>query len=204
MNQSDINAVVIIALAGILATTVMIGVMSVVHYFKLANADMVRAIGSMYTRSYERSLVPGLIIHYFFGLFFAFAYAFLIGIAPVLTPGSTIVILSFAGFVHGLIVGLFLEIRVAEHHPLKQYRNVGLSVVVAHIVGHIFYGLSIGLFFAANMAKIHDPIRKFVQLSIAGEIPSNSKLWLFLFGLPLLVGLYLFYVVITSSAHNKN
>ena len=144
----------IIALAGLMGTSTMLAVMSVLHTLKLANADMVRAIGSLYTRSYKGSLVPGLVIHYTVGLIFAFIYSKLIWYAPVVTPSSIIIIATFAGFVHGVIVGLALEVMVAVYHPVPQFRKAGFAVVVAHIIGHVAYGLTLGIVFAQFMDKM--------------------------------------------------
>src|SRR4051812_29166031 len=100
----------IIASAGFLGTSTMLAVMSVLHRLKLANADMVRAIGSLYSRTYKGSLIPGLIIQYSFGLVFAFIYAKLIWFAPVVTPTSILILATFIGLVHGIIIGLALEV----------------------------------------------------------------------------------------------
>ena len=143
-----------IALAGLVATSTMLAVMSVLHRLKWANADMVRAIGSLVTRSYEGSLIPGLIIHYSFGLFFAFIYAKLIGLAPVNTPAAIVIIATFTGLVHGVIVGLALEVMVATYHPVPQFRRAGFAVVIAHILGHITYGISLGIVYALYL-KFH-------------------------------------------------
>src|SRR5436309_451054 len=123
------------------------GMMSVVHRYKWANADMIRAVGSLFSLSYEEALAPGLFIHYTFGVFFAFVYAFIIGLAPVSSPTVAFFIATFCGMVHGVIVGLLLDVLVAEHHPLKQFRKAGMSVVLAHVFGHAFYGLTLGILF---------------------------------------------------------
>lgn len=145
----------IIAFAAIVGTSTMLAVMSVLHRLKLANADMVRAIGSLYTRSYEGSLLPGLIIQYSFGLIFGYVYAGLIGLSPVITPTSTVILALFAGLVHGIVVGLALEVMVAVYHPVEQFRKAGFAVVIAHIVGHIAYGFSLGIVFAYFLDSTH-------------------------------------------------
>ncbi|MEO5969884.1 MAG: hypothetical protein ABIQ95_08150 [Bdellovibrionia bacterium] len=152
----------IIALAGFVGTSTMLAVMSVLHTLKLANADMVRAIGSLYTRSIKGSLIPGLIIHYSVGLFFAFLYAKLLGILPITTVGSITIVSTFLGFVHGIIVGLALEVRVAVYHPVPEFKKVGFAVVVAHIVGHIAYGLSVGIVYAQFLDQM--PFRPIMGL----------------------------------------
>ncbi|NIV43135.1 MAG: hypothetical protein GWN11_03490 [Candidatus Dadabacteria bacterium] len=60
--------------SGIMATLMMIGIMEPITRSKLANADMLRAIGSIFTKSYENSLTHGLIAHIASGIFFALFY----------------------------------------------------------------------------------------------------------------------------------
>ncbi len=144
----------IVGCAGLVGTSIMLALMSVLHRLKLANADMVRAIGSLYTRTYADSVLPGLLIQYTFGVVFAYAYASLIRFSPVVTPSSTVILATFVGLVHGIVVGLALEVMVAVYHPVKQFRKAGFAVVVAHIVGHISYGLSLGIVYAAFLEPI--------------------------------------------------
>ena len=68
----------IILLGGLLGTTGMTSILYLFDKAGLANGDMVRAIGSLLTKSYEKALIPGLIIHLLSGLFFTLVYALLI------------------------------------------------------------------------------------------------------------------------------
>jgi uncharacterized membrane protein YagU involved in acid resistance len=140
---------IIISLAGFAGTSTMLMVMSILHQLKLANADMVRAIGSLYTRTFKGSLLPGLIIHYAFGLFFAYLYSLLVAFSPIVTPGSTIILSTFTGLVQGIVVGLALEVLVAVYHPVAEFKKAGFAVVIAHIIGHVAYGLTFGLVYSA-------------------------------------------------------
>ena len=135
-----IVTVLLTILAGILGTAGMTIVMWLIHRSGLANADMMRAIGSLYTRSYENSLLPGFIIH--FGVAFlytAFLSIFLLRSVVALTGLG-----GMLGLLHGLVVSFALVALVAEHHPLEQFQKAGSEVVVAHMVGHIIYGLIVG------------------------------------------------------------
>jgi hypothetical protein len=49
------------------------------------------------------------------------------------------------GFLHGFVVFFLLINMVAEHHPLPEFREVGVGVAAAHLVGHIIYGLVVGM-----------------------------------------------------------
>ena len=143
-----------IVLAGVVGTTVMTLVMALIHRMGWANADMVRAIGSIYTRSFKSAFWPGLVIHYGAGILFAFLYAVLVAVAPIHTDGGTIMVTLCTGIFHGMSMGMVLAVMVAENHPLPEFRKAGVGVVLSHVVGHIFYGLTVGLVFVLTHTKL--------------------------------------------------
>ncbi len=67
-------------LAGVLGTGMMSLVMWLITRSGIANADMIGAIGSIFTRSYENAFTPGLIIHLAAGVVIAFFYVVLISL----------------------------------------------------------------------------------------------------------------------------
>ncbi len=140
----------IIMVSGLIATLAMTLFMGLIHGLGLANADMVRAIGSLYTRSYENSFWPGVFIKFTGGAIFSIFYAILAGIAPIQTPAAIILMMTVFGLFHGLAVSIMMVVSVAEYHPLEQFRKAGLSVMVSHLAGHIVYGFFLGLFFAIS------------------------------------------------------
>jgi hypothetical protein len=136
-----------IVLAGIVGTAFMSGLMTVIHRSGWANADMIRALGSLLTRSYDKALLPGLLIHFASGIGFAFPYAAIVG--AILKPeasGSTFFCVVI-GLVHGIVVSLLLLAVVTQRHPVERFRGADFEVAVAHVVGHLGYGLGVGLMF---------------------------------------------------------
>jgi len=145
VNMNPIIVIVLLTiLAGILGTAGMTFVMWLIHRFGLANADMIRAIGSLYTRSYENSLLPGVIIHFGIGSILAFIYTAFLSIFYLRSVIALTGLGGMLGLLHGLAVSFALVALVAEHHPLEYFQKVGSEVVVAHMVGHIIYGLIVG------------------------------------------------------------
>lgn len=137
-------------LAGFVATAFMCFFMEILTRARFANADMVRAVGSLFTKSYENSLIPGLIVQFGFGIVFGFIY---FAILSVFTSGSVLSGMTAGlvmGFFHGMVVSLALVIAVAEHHPLEQFQNAGLTVAASHLGGHIIYGFVVGLIFGIS------------------------------------------------------
>jgi hypothetical protein len=138
------HSILSILLAGFTGTTVMTLFLYAIHARKIANGDMVRAIGSLILRKEDLALPVGLAAHYLVGLFFAFVYSFAIGVAPGVSGMVAAFFGGFIGCVHGVVVAIGLTYLVADHHPLPRFRDVGMRVVVVHFLAHVFYGFSVG------------------------------------------------------------
>ncbi|MGE0172868.1 MAG: hypothetical protein AB7T49_08790 [Oligoflexales bacterium] len=145
------NTFLIVLLAGVAGTLAMTIFMYVCHWSKFANGDMVRAIGSIFTKKYENSFVPGLAVHFTNGILFAFIYYYawqrlgILGAAETTDMNVMPLIGLMTGFVHGFVVSFSLVVAVAEHHPLEQFRRVGFAVALVHVLGHVVYGLVVAL-----------------------------------------------------------
>jgi hypothetical protein len=142
--MGDMKPILVTILAGILGTGGMSFVMWLITRSGLANADMMRAIGSIYTRSYNNALLPGIIIHLTTGSVIAFLYTAFLSIFLLRSVVALTGLGGMLGLLHGLAVSFALVALVAEHHPLDRFRKAGSEVVVAHMIGHIIYGLIVG------------------------------------------------------------
>lgn len=120
--------------------------------FHLANADMIRAVGSIFTKRYENAFLPGLLIHLGTGALFSIAYAAFIGLFGASSLGSSIVLAVAFGTFHGLVVSFTLVVLVAQYHPLERFQSAGVEVAVAHFLGHVVYGLLVGAILGATKA----------------------------------------------------
>ena len=135
----------IVLIAGIIGTIGMTGLLEGITKSGIANADIVRAIGSLFTKSLESSFKVGIIIDLLAGIVFAAFYTFVIVSFEIHGLLSCIGACMLIGFVHGAVVSFLLVATVAEHHPLRQFQKTGFSVIIAHWAGHIFYGFIVGL-----------------------------------------------------------
>ena len=138
------NPVIATIIAGIVGTAGMSIVLWAITRSGVANANMVRAIGSMFTGSYDNSFPPGLITHFIVGILVAFVYALLISLFSPTSIAAYIGAGAMIGVFHGVAFGFILVIAVAEHHPLEQFRNAGSQVAIAHFAGHLVYGILVG------------------------------------------------------------
>jgi len=135
----------IVLIAGIIGTTGMTGFLEAITKSGIANADMVRAVGSLFTKSLESSFKVGIIVDILAGIIFAAFYTFVIVSFEIHGLLNCIGACMLTGFIHGAVVSFLLVATVAEHHPLKQFQKAGFSVAIAHWAGHIFYGFLVGL-----------------------------------------------------------
>lgn len=130
--------------AGAAGTALMTMVMTLIHFTGWARANMIRALGSFVTKSHKNSIVLGLLMHFGSGIVFAFPYAFVLSGLDLPTMGSMLRVGAIIGFVHGFVMSFVLVAMVAEKHPLEEFREVGFEVAVAHILGHVVYGVGVG------------------------------------------------------------
>ena len=132
-------------IAGVFGTIGMTGLLALITRSGIANADMVRAIGSLFTRSFESSFQIGFLIDLLAGIIFAAFYIFVVVSFEVHGLLSSVGVCLLISFVHGIVVSFVLVAAVSGHHPLKQFQKAGFSVAVAHWAGHLFFGLLVGL-----------------------------------------------------------
>lgn len=131
--------------AGIIGTIGMELMLQSITKFGIANADMTRAIGSLFTNSSSVAYRFGFIIQSVSGIVFAFIYVLafeLFDIRGILNSAGAGLLL---GFIHGAVVGFILVTAIAENHPHPEFRKAEFPVAVAHWAGHLIYGLLVGV-----------------------------------------------------------
>lgn len=148
------NAFFVTIVAGLIATAGMSLLLWIITRLGMANAEMIRAIGSIFSRTYENSFLPGLIIHFIVGTIIAFFYVALINLFAPSSLAGSIAIGGMIGVFHGVAFGFTLVIAIAEHHPLERFRTAGIEVAIAHFVGHVFYGMIVGLIVGITGIKL--------------------------------------------------
>lgn len=131
--------------AGLVGATSMSLVMAVIHATGYANADMIRALGSLLTRKPEGSFATGLGLHLLSGMLFAIPYTVVLGGMPEKSLLMSAGLGGLLGLAHGLVMSLVLLGVVTERHPLERFRGAGFEVAIAHIAGHVAYGIGVGL-----------------------------------------------------------
>lgn len=133
-----------IIICGVLGTSAMSFVMWFITKEGIANADMIRAIGSIVTDE-SSSFSTGLTIHYIVGIVIAFVYLVLISLFQPQSLWAYTGTGAMIGLFHGVAFAFILVVVVAEHHPKENFRQAGLEVALAHLGGHIVYGLVVGI-----------------------------------------------------------
>lgn len=132
--------------AGFIATVGITFVLWAINKSSWTNADMVRAVGSFFTKSYHNALQVGLIIHFLTGMVIAGVYLHILSILSPPSMLSLIVIGGVIGFGHGFVVSYGI-VKFAHLHPIEEFQKADYQVAIAHIIGHAVYGMLIGLIF---------------------------------------------------------
>jgi hypothetical protein len=135
----------IVIVAGFAGTFLMTATMWFIHRSGWANADMTRALGSLVTRRYENSLLPGFLLQFAGGIFFAIFYLLIMRTLSMEAMGTALAVGAALGTFHGAAMSFILMALVAEIHPVERFRTAGVDVGAAHIAGHVAYGLGVGL-----------------------------------------------------------
>lgn len=135
----------IAAVSGFIGTSGMTALLWIITKLDIVHVDMVRAVGSLFTKSMDSAIGVGLVAHYATGIILAFFYVLIISIIDINDVFQATVIGSTIGFIHGFVVSFLLVVAVGEHHPLEQFRQPGLTVAIGHYAGHLVYGFLVGL-----------------------------------------------------------
>lgn len=141
-------------LAGLIATAAMSGALYAIHWRGIAEADMIRAIGSIVTRKEENAMLPGLILHFLSGTIFAFLYVIVWSALPIEGFVHYVALGLLTGFAHGLVVSFLLVVLVAEHHPVPRFQQAGVEVALAHLAAHVVFGLLVGLVAGSYLVRL--------------------------------------------------
>ena len=131
--------------AGVLGGLAMEGALWLIGRGGWAKADMIVALGSMFTKSRDNAWRIGAILHFISAIGFAIAYTLLMHALGATEMPWSAALGTGVGFLHGLIVSLGLVWVVAEQHPLEEFNEAGLAIGLSHIVGHVVYGAVVGL-----------------------------------------------------------
>lgn len=141
-------------MAGLVGTTLMLGFLHLLAYYRAVESRLPVALGMMATRRMEGVIGIGLSIHYLFGLMWGFVYTHLIILAKP-ESGAAIVFLGVVmGLVHGIFATMFM-IGMADRHPMKSFRESPVASSLAHGVAHLVYGLGVGLTILALGGREH-------------------------------------------------
>lgn len=141
-------------LAGLIATAAMSGALYAIHWRGLAEADMIRAVGSIITRKESNAMLPGFILHFLSGIGFAFLYVIVWSSLPLEGFVHYVALGALTGFAHGLVVSFVLVVLVAEHHPVPRFQEAGIDVALAHLAAHVVFGLLVGLVAGSYLVRL--------------------------------------------------
>lgn len=151
MPTSELVTFLLTALvAGLLGGIVMEIVLWLLGRGGWAKADMIVALGSMFTKSRATAWRVGALLHVASAIVFAIAYTLLMHALGFTSMPWSAALGAGVGFIHGLIVSLGLVWVVADQHPLEEFNEAGMAIGLSHIVGHVAFGAVVGLVVAIS------------------------------------------------------
>jgi len=133
------------AVAGILGVAAMELAMWLMTSNGLARGNMILALGGLLTGKRAHAFRTGLTVQLIAGV--AFALLYLLGLRSFGMTHLPVVLVASAGFgvFHGLVVSLLLVWIASDHHPLKEFKGADLAIGLSHFLGHVAYGVTVGL-----------------------------------------------------------
>jgi hypothetical protein len=139
-----LNSIFLTILAAILGTSGMGLFILVLTHSKSLNADVVKALGSIYRRSNDNSLLPGVVICFSAGIIVAFLHVVYVSPSFSCSITSSAGMGAVTGLLYGVIVFLLLVSLVGQRHPLKKFRETSFEVAVVYLIGCFIYGVIVG------------------------------------------------------------
>lgn len=144
---------------GFVATAVLTGIMVAAQLGRQTRMDLPTMLGTLATADLDRARVPGILIHFLNGQFFALFYAsafFLIGRSGWLLGAAF-------GLVHGLLALILIIPSLPAIHPRMATERTGLEfsvleppalfaqnygrrTVAVTLLAHVAYGAILGAF----------------------------------------------------------
>jgi hypothetical protein len=140
-----LSSIFLTILSAILGTGGMSLFILLITHSESLNADVIKAIGSIYRRSHDNSLLPGVAICFSAGIIVAFLYVVFISPSFSCSITSSAAVGAVTGLFYGIVVFLSLVFLVGQRHPLKQFRETSFEVAVVYLLGCFIYGVIVGV-----------------------------------------------------------
>ena len=126
---------------GLLGTLIMTIALLLPNWLGFGRVDVIRAVGALVTRRAHGAFVPGLMLHLFSGIIFAYIYQLILSLSHIPLNAMTGLMM---GSLHGAIVMLLVSIAIMEHHPISYYHTRGPMTGFAQLLAHMLYGVVVG------------------------------------------------------------
>ena len=88
-------------------------------------------------------------MHFTAGCLFAIPYLLITRTVGTTNFAEIVAICAAIGIFHGAAMSFVLMALVSQGHPVERFRTAGVEVGAAHVVGHLAYGIGVGIVAAA-------------------------------------------------------
>jgi hypothetical protein len=138
-----------IAVAGLIATSVMTLFALSFSGVGLISANAIEAVGSSVLGKLDGARSVGVWFHGIAGMAFAFVYAFLIQAVHLTGAAWPMIAGGFIGGIHGYLVSFVVVISIGEYSHYAQFRENGIGLGLIYLAAHVLYGTTLGFLFYA-------------------------------------------------------
>lgn len=107
--------------------------------------DMIREIGSIYTKSYDSALLPGAAMHLAAGAVIALIYIAFVSPFFSCSIVSSIGMGAVTGLLCGIAVSSLLLVLIKKHYPIKHLHEFSFEVAAVYLIGCAVYGVILGV-----------------------------------------------------------
>lgn len=108
-------------------------------------ANLVVALGFLFTRQKQPAIVIGGIIHAIAGILFAMLYTTIFMLLGFETAVSILFMGLGLGWAHGLVMSLIFVVSAVLSNPEGELKKVQFAGGPAYMVSHMVYGFLVGL-----------------------------------------------------------
>jgi hypothetical protein len=133
---------ILAGLVGAFGMTLVLGLFGKVGWTR---ANLVVALGTLFSRNRNSALMIGATVHGIAGIVFAMIYTSIFALFNLSTATAILFVGLGLGWAHGIVASLIFVVSTVLGNPEGELKKVQFSGGPAYMLAHMVYGLLVGL-----------------------------------------------------------
>jgi hypothetical protein len=133
---------ILAGLAGAAAMTLVLGLFGKVGWTR---ANLVVALGQLFSQNRNTALLIGATIHAVAGAIFAMVYTLIFALFHLQTATAIIFVGLGVGWAHGIVASLIFVVSTVLGNPEGEMKKVQFAGGPAYMVSHMVFGFVVGV-----------------------------------------------------------